>query len=52
MLVTHTQDVLAELHGLLSTMQDVETGQRGYVITGDEQYSNRISAPSRSSMGG
>ena len=27
-----------ELSGLLSTVQDAETGQRGYLITGDEGY--------------
>ncbi|TXF89180.1 hypothetical protein FUA23_11760 [Neolewinella aurantiaca] len=26
------------LHSLLSSVQDAETGQRGYLLTGDEQY--------------
>src|SRR5215207_4678537 len=30
--------VLQELHAVLSGLQDVETGQRGYVITGDDHY--------------
>jgi PAS domain S-box-containing protein len=30
--------VLQELHATLSALQDVETGQRGYVITGEEQF--------------
>jgi CheY-like chemotaxis protein/signal transduction histidine kinase/CHASE3 domain sensor protein len=30
--------VLAELESLLSTLKDAETGQRGYLLTGDEQY--------------
>src|SRR5579871_2385884 len=37
-LVTHTHEALAELQDILSTMKDIETGQRGYVITGEESY--------------
>src|SRR4051812_33643823 len=36
--VTHTQDVLVNLETLLSLMKDAETGQRGYIITGEEPY--------------
>jgi signal transduction histidine kinase len=36
--VTHTHEVLNELEGTLSALKDVETGQRGYIITGDESY--------------
>src|SRR5215470_16797683 len=36
--VAHTQEVRATLSGLLSAIQDAETGQRGYVITGDESF--------------
>ncbi|MDB6094889.1 MAG: methyl-accepting chemotaxis sensory transducer [Verrucomicrobia bacterium] len=36
--VAHTQQVLVTLENVLSTMKDAETGQRGYVITGDEKY--------------
>ncbi len=35
--VTHTHQVLAELQDVLSNAQDIETGQRGYVVTGDER---------------
>ncbi len=35
---THTYQVLAELENLLSTLKDAENGQRGYLITGNEQY--------------
>ena len=31
-------EVLAELESLLSTMKDAETGQRGYLLSGDESY--------------
>jgi CheY-like chemotaxis protein/CHASE3 domain sensor protein len=31
-------DVVARLQGLLSTLKDAETGQRGYLLTGDESY--------------
>ncbi|MBW4571844.1 MAG: CHASE3 domain-containing protein [Tolypothrix carrinoi HA7290-LM1] len=37
-LVTHTQKVLTELEATLSTLKDAETGQRGYLITGEERY--------------
>lgn len=35
---THTYEVLNKLSILLSALQDAETGQRGYVITGEESY--------------
>src|SRR2546425_4289231 len=37
-LVAHTHEVLTELEATLSLMKDAETGHRGYVITGDENY--------------
>jgi methyl-accepting chemotaxis protein len=37
-LVTHTHDVLEHIDGMVSLLKDAETGQRGYVITGDESY--------------
>jgi diguanylate cyclase (GGDEF)-like protein/PAS domain S-box-containing protein len=37
-LVAHSHDVLDELEGALSALKDAETGQRGYIITGDEEY--------------
>ena len=37
-LVTHTHQVLENLEQLLSTMKDAETGQRGYLITGEDRY--------------
>jgi len=36
--VTHTHVVLEKLDGLLSDLLDAETGQRGYIITGEESY--------------
>lgn len=36
--VIHTQEVLQELTETLSALQDVQTGQRGYVITGNDRY--------------
>ena len=36
--VTHTHDVLEHIAGVLSMLKDAETGQRGYVITGDEAF--------------
>ena len=36
--VDHTHQVLEKLEALLSGMIDIETGDRGYVITGEESY--------------
>jgi PAS domain S-box-containing protein len=36
--VSHTQEVLAKLEEVLSTLKDAETGQRGYLLTGDRSY--------------
>ncbi len=36
--VTHSHQVLEGLERLLSLMKDAETGQRGFVITGNETY--------------
>ena len=36
--VAHTREVLENLEALISTLKDAETGQRGYVITGDKTY--------------
>ena len=36
--VRHTHEVLAGLDELLSAMKDAETGERGYVITGESPY--------------
>ncbi len=36
--VAHTRIVLEELEGVVSTLKDAETGQRGYVITGEEAF--------------
>jgi methyl-accepting chemotaxis protein len=36
--VDHTHQVRTELFGLLTSLIDSETGERGFVITGDEAY--------------
>ncbi|WP_189488541.1 response regulator [Asticcacaulis endophyticus] len=36
--VTQTHDVLLALSEVMSSMKDAETGQRGYIITGDSAY--------------
>lgn len=36
--ITRSHDVLMVLNQLLSLAKDAETGQRGFVITGDERY--------------
>jgi signal transduction histidine kinase/CheY-like chemotaxis protein/CHASE3 domain sensor protein len=37
-LVAHTMEVIEQTQGLLSSVKDAETGQRGFLITGDEVY--------------
>ncbi len=36
--IQHSHDVIAALDELLSTMQDAETGQRGFLLTSKEPY--------------
>ena len=36
--VTHTHEVLEHVADVLSLLKDAETGQRGYIITGDEPF--------------
>ena len=36
--IRHSHDVIAGLDDVLSTIQDAETGQRGYLLTGRDQY--------------
>jgi len=36
--IVHSHQVIRTLDGLLSTLQDAETGQRGYLLTNNEHY--------------
>jgi CHASE3 domain sensor protein len=36
--LSQTIEVLGRLEGLLSTLKDAETGQRGFLLTGEENY--------------
>ena len=36
--VDHTNQVILQLENTLSVMKDAETGQRGYLLTGDDNY--------------
>ena len=36
--VAHTYDVKSALGGMLASVTDAETGQRGFIITGDAEY--------------
>lgn len=36
--ISHTQNILADLQGAQTTLDDAETGQRGYIITGELSY--------------
>jgi signal transduction histidine kinase/DNA-binding response OmpR family regulator/CHASE3 domain sensor protein len=37
-LVDHSSQVVSRLENIMSTMKDAETGQRGYLITGQEEF--------------
>ncbi|HEX8202333.1 MAG TPA: CHASE3 domain-containing protein, partial [Isosphaeraceae bacterium] len=36
--IDHTREVIIELERAASTLKDAETGQRGFLLTGDEDY--------------
>ena len=36
--VSHTHEVLGQLEQVISTLKDAETGQRGYLLTGERPY--------------
>ena len=36
--VSHTHEVLSQLEQVMSTLKDAETGQRGYLLTGERPY--------------
>ncbi len=42
--ILHSHTVLVALDKLISTMQDAETGQRGYLLTGNSKYLEPYSA--------
>jgi len=46
--VTHTHIVLEHVAGLLSQLKDAETGQRGFVLTGEDSYLEPYQAASAS----
>ncbi|TDQ09624.1 response regulator [Pedobacter metabolipauper] len=37
-LVSHSNQVMSNLDGIISTLKDAETGQRGYLLTGDKVF--------------
>jgi CheY-like chemotaxis protein/CHASE3 domain sensor protein len=46
--VAHTHEVIVTLDNVLSLMKDAESGQRGFVLTGDEKYLEPFYAASTS----
>ena len=36
--VAHTQEVMDALEEVVSTMKDAQTGERGYLLTGENRY--------------
>src|SRR5271168_4497994 len=49
--VDHSHQVQTELAILLSTMKDAETGQRGYLLTGNDSYLEPYEAALRAIKG-
>ena len=54
--VSHTHEVLGQLEQVVSTLKDAETGQRGYLLTGERRLPRALRAggaagPGRSSSG-
>ncbi|HWW41366.1 CHASE3 domain-containing protein, partial [Pedobacter sp.] len=37
-LVAHSNDVISNLDNIISTLKDAETGQRGYLLTGEKVF--------------
>ena len=37
-MIIHTQEVLTDLAGIKTDLIDLETGQRGFIITGKQKY--------------
>jgi hypothetical protein len=50
--VTHSHDVLQRLEEMFSLLKDAETGQWGYLITGNERYRDSYRAASAASEHG
>jgi signal transduction histidine kinase/DNA-binding response OmpR family regulator len=42
--VAKTHEVISTLRAILSSVEDAETSQRGYIITGDEDYATQSAA--------
>src|SRR5262245_46395588 len=49
--ITRTLDSIQQLEALLSSMKDAETGQRGFLLTGDERYLEPL-ASAKARLGG
>ena len=50
-LVTRSREILMALQGALSSMQDAEAGQRGYIISGEGEYLEPYQAGTASIQG-
>ncbi len=37
-LVSHSNEVMTNLDAVISTLKDAETGQRGYLLTGEKEF--------------
>jgi signal transduction histidine kinase/CheY-like chemotaxis protein/CHASE3 domain sensor protein len=50
--VTHTLDVLGDVEAIQSQVKDAETGQRGFLLTGEERYLEPYAAAVSALSGG
>ena len=48
-LVAHTEEVIGDAEGIAKLVVDLETGQRGFLLTGDETFDLVHSRPALSS---
>jgi diguanylate cyclase (GGDEF)-like protein/PAS domain S-box-containing protein len=48
--VTHTRDVLEQLQTLLTSLEEAQSGERGYVIAGDQQYLRTFDSSQRQAL--
>jgi diguanylate cyclase (GGDEF)-like protein/PAS domain S-box-containing protein len=48
--VTHTRDVLEQLQTLLTSLEEAQSGERGYVIAGNQQYLRTFDSSQRQAL--
>src|SRR5215217_4839433 len=49
-LVSHSNEVMTSLDAIISTLKDAETGQRGYLLTGDKVFQEPFNGAKQSAV--